>query len=75
MANAREFEAESTPILEEVRVSRRGFVRLSLAAVAGFSLFGASACGGGQDDDGDGGNDNGRKKEDNKDGGGGGGGY
>ena len=72
MTDAREPEAESTSILEEVRVSRRGFLRLSIAGIASLSLLGASGCGGSQDGDDRGGNG---KKDNKDDGGGGGGGY
>ncbi len=72
MADARVPEAEGTSILEEVRVSRRGFLNLSIAGIAGWSLFGASGCGGNRDG-GDSEKDGGSKKEDNKDDGGGGG--
>ena len=74
MTDARELEAESTSILEGVRVSRRDFLNLSIAAIAGWSLFGASGCGGSRDG-GDSEKDDGSKKEDNKGGGGGAGGY
>jgi hypothetical protein len=70
VANAREPEAESVSILEELRVSRRGFLRLS---IAGLPLFLALGCGGGQDGGGGDGNGNGKKdKKDNGNGGGGG---
>jgi hypothetical protein len=72
VADARAPEAQSTTILEEVRVSRRGFLNLSIAGIAGWSLFGAWGCGGSRDG-GDGEKDDGSKKEDNKDDGGGGG--
>ncbi len=75
MADAREPRAETKSILlEDVRVSRRGFLHLSIAGIAGLSLFWASGCGGSQDGGGGGGNGDGKKgKKDN--GGGGGGGY
>jgi hypothetical protein len=70
VAHAREPEAESVSILRELRVSRRGFLRLS---IAGLSLFLAWGCGGSQDGDGGGGNGKGKKdKKDSGDGGGGG---
>jgi len=72
VADAREPEAESVSILEDLRVSRRGFLRLSIAGIAGLSLFLASGCGGGEDGDGNGKKD---KKDNGDDGGGGGGGY
>ncbi len=72
MADARESEAKGTSILEEVRVSRRGFLRLSIAGIASLSLFWATGCGGSRDG-GDSEKDDGSKKEDNKDDGGGGG--
>ena len=74
MADAREPEAESVSILEELRVSRRGFLRLRIAGIAGLSLFLASGCGGSQDDGGGDGDGN-RKKDKKDDGNGGGGGY
>jgi hypothetical protein len=73
VADARESEAKGTSILGEVRVSRRGFLRLSIAGIASLSLFWATGCGGSQDSDGGGGNGNGKKdKKDNGNGGGGG---
>jgi len=72
VADARAPEAQSTTILEEVRVSRRGFLNLSIAGIAGWSVFWASGCGGSRDG-GDSEKDDGSKKEDNKDDGGGGG--
>jgi hypothetical protein len=74
VAHARGPEAESVSILEDLRVSRRTFLRLSIAGIACLSLFLASGCGGSQDGGGDG---NGKKdkKDDGDDGGGGGGGY
>ncbi|MDQ3911699.1 MAG: hypothetical protein M3305_08020 [Actinomycetota bacterium] len=69
MTDARGLEAESTSILEDVRVSRRVFLRLSSAGIAGLSLLWAVGCGGSQD----GGNGNGKKdkkvKKDNSGGG------
>jgi hypothetical protein len=59
-------EAESISILEDLHVSRRGFLRLSIASIAGLTLFVASGCGGSKDGDG-----NGKKDK----GGGSGGGY
>ena len=74
MADTKEPGAESTSISEEVRVSRRGFLHLSIAGIAGLLVLGTLGCGGSRD--GDGGNGNGSKKEENKDdGGGGAGGY
>lgn len=77
MADAREPEAESPSILEDVGMSRRGFLSLGIAAIVGLSLFWTSGCGSSQEggeEDGDeeetgGGNGNGNG-EDN-----GGGGY
>jgi hypothetical protein len=63
--DAREPEIEGVSIFEDLRVSRLGFLRLSIVCLP---LFLASGCGGGQDG---GGNGN-EKKKDN---GGGGGGY
>ena len=74
MADARAPEAESTSILEDVRVSRRGFLRLSTAGIAGLLLFWTSGCSGSQDGGGGGGDENGKKGKKHK-GGGGGGGY
>ena len=74
MTDTREPEAESVSILGELRVSRRVFLRLSVAGIAGLSLFLAWGCGGSQDGDGGGGNGNG-KKDKKDDGNGGGGGY
>jgi hypothetical protein len=68
VVDAREPEAESVSLLEGLRVSRRGFLRLSIVCLP---LFLASGCGGGQDGGGDG---NGNEKKDKKDDGGGGGG-
>jgi hypothetical protein len=65
-------EAESISILEDLHVSRRGFLRLSITSIAGLSLFVASGCGGSQDSGGGNGDGNGKK---DKGGGGGGGGY
>jgi hypothetical protein len=74
VAHAREPEAESVSILEDLPVSRRAFLRLSIAGIAGLSLFLVSGCGGSQDGGGGGGNGNGKKdKKDNGDDGGGGG--
>jgi hypothetical protein len=67
VADAREPEAEGVFILEGLRMSRRGFLRLSIAGIAGLSLFGTLGCGGGQDS----GGGNGKKDKE----GGGGGGY
>ncbi len=78
MTDAREPAAESTSILEQVHVSRRGFLLLGICGMAGLSLFGALGCGASQDDGDDSGNEDGGKKEgnDEDDGGGGGaGGY
>ncbi len=66
MANARGPEAESIPTLEDVRMSRRGFLSLGLAGVVGLSLFWAPGCGSSQD--------GGHGKKDKKGDGGGGGG-
>jgi hypothetical protein len=75
VAHAREPQAESVSILEELRVSRRGFLRLSITGIASsLSLFWASGCGGSQDGGGDDGDGN-RKKDNKDDGNGGGGGY
>ena len=68
MANARGPEAESIPTLEDVRMSRRGFLSLGLAGIVGLSLVWAPGCGSSQD----GGNG---KKDKKGDGGGGAGGY
>ena len=65
MADAREPEAESTSILKVVRVSRRGFLNLSMAVIVGLSLFWATGCGGGQD-----GGEEGGDEEENGGGGG-----
>jgi hypothetical protein len=77
VTDTREHEAESVSILEELRVSRRGFLRLGIAGLVGLSLFLASGCGGSQDGGGEDGNGNGKKdkKDNGDDGGGGGGGY
>ncbi len=68
MAHAIEPEAELVSNLEDLRVSRRAFLRLSIAGiVSSLSLFWASGCGG------EDGNGNGKKdKKDNGNGGGGG---
>lgn len=75
MADAREHEAESPSILEDVGMSRRGFLSLGIVAIAGLSLFWTSGCGssqeGGEEEETGGGNGNGNGEEDN----GGGGGY
>jgi len=68
VVDAREPEAESVSLLEDLRVSRRGFLRLSIVCLP---LFLAPGCGGGQD----GGGDGNEKKDKKDDGGGGGGGY
>ena len=78
MAHAREPGAEGISTLEEVHVSRRGFLLLAITGMAGLSLFGALGCGASQDAGDDGGNDDGSKKEGDEDdgsGGGGAGGY
>jgi hypothetical protein len=67
--DAREPEVEGVSILEDLRVSRLGFLRLSIVCLP---LFLASGCGGGQDG---GGGGNGNEKKEKKDNGGGGGGY
>jgi hypothetical protein len=64
VVDAREPEAESVSLLEDLRVSRRGFLRLSIVCLP---LYLASGCGGGQDG-------GGNEKKDKKGGGGGGGG-
>jgi hypothetical protein len=64
VVDAREPEAESVFLLEDLRVSRRGFLRLSIVCLP---LYLASGCGGGQDG-------GGNEKKDKKGGGGGGGG-
>jgi hypothetical protein len=74
VADAREPEAESVSILEDLRVNRRGFLRLSITGIIGLSLFLAAGCGGSQDGGGGDGNGNG-KKDKKDDGNGGGGGY
>ncbi|MDQ3865196.1 MAG: hypothetical protein M3317_17200 [Actinomycetota bacterium] len=68
MANARSSEAESMPSLGDVRMSRRGFLSLSIAGIVGVPLLWAAGCGSSQD----GGNG---KKDKKGDGGGNGGGY
>jgi hypothetical protein len=70
VADAKEPEAERLSILEDLRVSRRGFLRLSIASIAGLSLFMAPGCGGSQHGGGGDGDKNGKKDK-----GGGGGGY
>jgi hypothetical protein len=50
MAEEREPEAESPSILEDVGMSRRGFLNLGIAAIAGLSLFWTSGCGSSQED-------------------------
>jgi hypothetical protein len=74
VAHAREPEAESSSNLEDLRVSRRGFLRLSIAGIAGLPLLWALGCGGSQDGGGGDGDGNG-KKDKKDDGNGGGGGY
>jgi len=69
MANARGPEAESIPTLEDVHMSRQGFLSLGLAGVVGLSLFWAPGCDSSQDGGGN------RKKDKKDDGGGGAGGY
>jgi hypothetical protein len=60
---------------EEETLSRRRFLKLCFAAMAGLSLLSLAGCGGGQGDgEGGGGNGNGKKNNED-DGGGGGGGY
>lgn len=71
MTDAIEPEAESVSTIEVLRVSRRGFLRLSIASLAGLSLLVVSGCGGSQDGGGGDGDKNGKKDK----GGGGGGGY
>lgn len=71
MADARKPEAESVSILGELRLSRRAFLRLSIASLP---LFLALGCNGSQDDGGEDGNGN-RKKDKKDNGNGGGGGY
>jgi hypothetical protein len=66
VADERETEPESTSILEEMRVSRRGFVRLSIAGIVGLPLFVLLGCSGSQDSNDSGGGD-GNKKKGNKD--------
>jgi hypothetical protein len=77
VAGARDLKAEGTSIYDDVRVSRREFLRLGIAGIAGLSLFWTAGCGSSQDGGGGGDNGNGKKgkkgKKDN--GGGGGGGY
>ncbi len=68
MADAREPEPESTSILEEIRVSRRGFVRLSIAGIVCLSLFVMSGCSGSQDGNGSGDGGGNKKKKDKDDG-------
>jgi hypothetical protein len=70
VTDAKEPEAESISILEDFPVSRRAFLRLSIASLAGLSLFVAPGCGGSQDGGGGDGDKNGKKDK-----GGGGGGY
>jgi hypothetical protein len=50
MAEEREPEAESPSILEDVGMTRRGFLGLGIAAIAGLSLFWTSGCGSSQED-------------------------
>ncbi|MBA2712053.1 MAG: hypothetical protein H0U55_00635 [Rubrobacteraceae bacterium] len=68
MADTREPEAENNPVLEDVPVSRREFLSVSLAGIVGVSLLWAAGCGGSQDGGGKG-------KKDKKGDGGGAGGY
>ncbi len=66
MTNAVEPETDGTS--EEALLSRRRFLELCVANLAGLSLLGLAGCGGSQD--GGGGDDDGEKED-----GGGGGGY
>lgn len=68
VADTIEPESQINPILEDVPVSRREFLSVSLAGIVGVSLLWVAGCGSSQD-----GGDNGKK--DKKGDGGGGGGY
>jgi hypothetical protein len=74
VVRAGEPEVERISNLADLRVDRRGFLRLSIAGLASLPLFLASGCGGGQDGGGEDGNGNG-KNDKKDDGNGGGGGY
>ena len=67
MADTREPEAGSIPVLGDVSVSRRAFLSLGLAGIVGLSLLWVPGCGSSQDGKG--------KKNKKGDGGGVGGGY
>jgi hypothetical protein len=68
MADAVEPETDGTSVAEGGLLSRRRFLELCVANMAGLSLLGLAGCGGSQD----GGGGDGDEK-DNEDGGGGGG--
>lgn len=67
MANTMRPETDRISVIDETRLSRRRFLELCVASMAGLSLLVLSGCGGSQDG---GGKDNGKK--DDEDGGGGG---
>ena len=71
MANSVEPETDGASVAGEALLSRRRFLQLCAAGMAGPSLLWLAGCGGSQNGGG-GGNGNRKKK---KDGGGGGGGY
>lgn len=69
MRDARRVEEEAVPATEGFSLSRRGFLKVGGAWLAGLVLLGAAGCGGGTGDGEQEGNDEGQEDGEGQDGG------